>query len=165
MPRTFSLALTLAATATAAHAQTTPLTNKWDGAIRIVKQTPDCTNQFASQDNNRAFYHLNLDPDYGFRTITRFGNGEAELIELFPSNPPAGNLGYYYTNKIARGYIDDSSSGSYSFNQTPATITATTGFIDLSGTMTNYGGMTGCTITLQGTFVRVEPEEPPPPPY
>src|SRR5262245_24777917 len=87
MSRTFSIALALTATASAAQAQGTPLTNKWDGAIRIVRQTAACTQQYASQDTNRAFYHLNLDNNNGFWTISRFGNDEAELIELFPNGP------------------------------------------------------------------------------
>jgi hypothetical protein len=176
MARTLPIVLAFVVPASVAHAQTI-FTNKWDGAIRIVKQTSDCTKQFVSADNNRAFYHLRLDQSYPFSSLTRFAEGETELIlgwnvgtdarrsaAKVHSRQFAGS-GQYQSYKIAHGFISGTYYGTYTFTQNPTVVTAATPFIDLTGTLDNYNNTTGCTITLRGTFVRVGPEDEAPPPY
>jgi hypothetical protein len=172
MPRTVFLSLALAATASVAHAQNIAGTHKWDGAMRFVNQSAACNAQFASPDNNRAFFHLLADGNSSFSSITRFGNGQTELI-LPAANAQFNGTGEYWSFKIAYGFFSfplfgngPDEPGTYNLTQTPAVVTPATNYISLSGTLQNYY-YPGCTLTVQGYFVRVEMDEvpPPPPPY
>jgi hypothetical protein len=141
---------------------------RWDGSMHVTGQTEDCGGLFFSPNNDRASFYPKLDSNYPSSSFTRMRDGEAELIQKDSSYGQFNGTGNYISFTIAGGgftkfpsdYDEYESSGqTYSFTQTPATVTADTVFVTLTGTLDNYRGVEGCSVTLTGTFVRVDPPQ------
>ena len=173
MTRIIPLAVALAAStalisvSSLALAQQTLYRWKWEGAMRIIQESPDCDGRFVSDDNIRAIYQPDLADDVDDRqsSLTIFRKTGTEMIQNYNSGQFSGT-GVYIRFTIADGHANDDDWGTFTFVQTPASVTASTQFVTLVGNLTNYAGITDCTVRLRGTFVAVDSEEPsPPPPY
>jgi hypothetical protein len=156
MSRTLLLAATaLAIASSAVHADHDRF--KWDGAMQI-DQTEQCGG-FHS-DNLRSRYHPGLqpgDPNSSF-TLFQDNNSFVQLIINSSGNVQFNGTGQYSQIEIGEGQVFDPPSGTYDLTQTPANILATTDFVSLVGSLDNYHGIVGCTLTLRAAYVRVDPE-------
>jgi hypothetical protein len=162
MSRTLLLAAALtASTASAAVADDVVYRWKWDGAMQIVSESAECEGKFVSGDNARARFYPQLDSRLERSSFTRFAPFETELVKRTNDGPFQGT-GQYYALKTKGGRVQVY-YGTYNFTQTPAVISATTDFVTLVGTLEDYSDISGCTVTLRGTFVRVDADEEPPP--
>ena len=135
---------------------------KWDGAMSVESETAQCGGQFVTQDGVQARLHPKLDADQPFSSFTRFdGTGETVMVQK-ESDGQFNGTGDYELYRIFGGQFSEtnySSNQTYNLTQAPATITSATVFVTLSGTLSNYAGITGCTITVRGTFARVDAED------
>ncbi len=168
MTRTLLIAAALTVLASSTQAVQILDRFRWDGSMRVTNQSEDCGGLFFSPDNDRASFYPKLDNDYPSSSFTRMRNGEAELIQKDSNTGQFNGTGHYISFTIAGGgftkapsdYDEYESSGqTYNFTQTPATVAADTVFVTLTGTLDNYRDIEGCTITLTGTFVRVDPPQ------
>ena len=162
MPRALSALAILALSGTASYSHDNDRV-RWDGAIRIVSATQQCSQVFFP-GNQPATLHLRFDNDDPESAFTRFGKGETEMIRTDNSGQFNGT-GHYDIDRISGGIIFQShqSQGAvawqmYSFVQSPAVATPTTPFVSLIGRLDNYNDIIGCTLQIRGSFVRVDPE-------
>lgn len=140
---------------------------KWEGAMRVVSQTAPCGSQFDDTTNQRVRYHPKLGVGYPGSSFTRYGSFETELITLIeedagmPRNggyPQFHGTGAYEKIGIAGGEVVNQPMGTFNFTQTPPQVMTDTVFVTLNGTLHNYAGISGCSLTLRGSLVRVDPE-------
>ncbi len=162
MQRTLLLAAVLSATVSVAQADHDRV--KWDGAMRVTAETAACGGQYSSPGNERARFHPQFESETPQSSFTRFGGGGAEIIENFDDGQFNGT-GAYSIRWIRDGQFFKSLPGEgspqyYEFVQSPAVISETTVFVSLNGRLFNYIEL-GCTLTLRGTFVRVDAETGP----
>jgi hypothetical protein len=60
-----------------------------------------------------------------------------------------------YSGLFISGRAEDAAnSGTYSLAVTPATVTSSTNFITLTGSITNFAGRDGCNVTIRGAASR-----------
>jgi hypothetical protein len=138
---------------------------KWDGAITVEAETAQCGGQFATSSGVQARFHPKTDPDEPYSSFTRF-NGAVETV--FVQKDGAGQFngtGFYEIYSISAGQFTGGSSNSKSYNltQTPPNITTSPNppplYVTLSGALNNYADILGCTITIRGSFTRVDAED------
>lgn len=143
----------------------------WDGAMRVTSETAACGGAFLSDRNDHARFHPTLTQQeftLQFSSFTRFMPTGTELVWVQGGdNYQFNGEGEYVSWLIAAGQIVfPNFFESSNFTQDPAEVTANTPFVTLVGTLSNYRGIYGCTITLRGIFTRVSPEDVVlPPPY
>lgn len=164
MTRTLLIAASLTILASSTQADQILDRFRWDGSMHVTGQSEDCGGLFFSSDNERASFYPKLDEDYPSSSFTRMRDGVAELIQKDSNSGQFDGTGYYISYTIAGGGFtrvpdpnDEGSDQTYSFTQTPATVAADTVFVTLTGTLDNYRGIYGCSVTLTGTFVRADP--------
>jgi hypothetical protein len=134
---------------------------KWDGAMTVESETAQCNGQFATASGVQARFHPNTAAGEPPSSFTRF-NGAVETI--FVQKDGAGQFngtGFYELYSISAGQFTggNANNKSYNLTQTPAAITSSTTFVTLSGTLNNYADILGCTITIRGSFARVDAED------
>ena len=160
MPRALSALAILALSGTTSYGHDNGRV-RWDGAMRIVSATQQCGQVF-SPDNERTTLYLRFDNDDPESAFTRFGNGQTELIRK-DGDGQFNGTGVYDIDRIGGGRIFQSHGGAYleqtyNFVQLPAVISPTTPFVSLAGRLDNYNYISGCTLQVRGSFVRVDPE-------
>ena len=133
---------------------------KWDGALRVESETAQCNGQFITEGSVRARLHPKTDADEPPSSFTRFGTGETVFVQKDGSGQFNGT-GSYEIYSIAAGQFSggNANNKTYNLTQAPAAITSSTVFVTLSGTLNNYADINGCTITIRGSFARVDAED------
>ena len=145
---------------------------KWDGTVRIVAETEACSSagSFLPSSNEQARYHPRLGEGDPPSSFTRLMNGvQAEMIQVdgySEGNQQFHGTGNYIIYKIGGGFFFkapdygeyEGSWLTFNFDQTPAVVTSNTLFVSFVGTLDNYQEIEGCTVTMRGSFSRVDPE-------
>jgi hypothetical protein len=140
----------------------------WDGVMRVTSETAECGGAFASERNDHARFHPRLGEGEPPSSFTRFLPTGTELVWVYNGdNDQLNGVGEYVSFMIAGGRSEEGEDAEASnFTQNPPLVTADTPLVTLAGTLDNYRGIEGCTITLQGHFTRVGDETVVlPPPY
>ncbi len=63
----------------------------------------------------------------------------------------SGNYTAYGINSRAKGF---SYKGTYSLTVSPASVTAATAIVNITGTLKNYFNTAGCNVTFKGVYVK-----------
>ncbi|HET7681853.1 MAG TPA: hypothetical protein VFK79_17160 [Xanthobacteraceae bacterium] len=165
MPRNVLATTLLLVGVSAAQADDNRLT--FEGAMKVTNESLQCNGLFSASHNERVRYYPQFEPYTPNSALVRFGKGETELIQRFGNGQFGGQGVYYEQFRISGGEFSqfpeiEGPAQTFDFTQTPGTVAPTTVFVTLQGTFMNYAGIQDCTVTVRGTFVRVDGEIPPP---
>ena len=128
----------------------------WDGAMVVEAATEQC-NAFPDVIGSyRAVYRPHLqasDPKAAVMTQTDDLSHIMLLQATTASNSLHGSGPYCGTHfDSAKGESTDWCGGTYQFAVTPTTVAAGTQQVTLSGRITKFANIEGCTIRVRGAF-------------
>jgi hypothetical protein len=131
----------------------------WDGTMQIIGQSSQCDAAGDFTGSIPAYYRAKLkatDPRAGIMT----GNGDKQLqLQEAGTNHTMSGTGTY------KGTFMDGASGVISwsggtYNLTfAAPVTATARYVKVTGTVTNFAGVTGCQLTIRAGFIQRLPAD------
>lgn len=152
-----TLLLAAAALAIGSSAASAANSVMWDGVMQFVSQTAQCGTQFFNKsDTARSRYRPRLvsgDPRSAFTHY--LGHDHSMLITNASPTAQFSGSGNYSNRGIDNfAQFSPTQTGAYTFTQSPATITASTDFVTLSGHIDNYANIAGCSLTFRGIYVR-----------
>lgn len=155
-----AMAVAAVASAGAAQAANNPLI-VWQGAITITNLTAACSSIGQGVGTLlTSVYRPRLESDEPVSGLTILSDRTAQVFfNASTSNNDqmigrGGYLGHIIGSRATA--IPNSSQGSftgnYNFKVRPVTITADTTSITITGTLTNYFNVTGCTLSFAGAY-------------
>lgn len=142
----FALSLFLSSAALAQTAE-----QRYQGTFYILSTTSQCSGEIARLNRDFLFV-FRTDPDK--QLIGLFGTPLGVSIRTSTTGRFAAS-GSYAATKIGSGANVSTYTGAYSsFVISPATFAASTLSVLVRGTLTNFDGIAGCTITFRGGGAR-----------
>jgi hypothetical protein len=129
----------------------------WQGGVTATQQTTACFNIFPPGFMGTGIFRPRLDPAEPASALSIIFQRSA-VISVRTAGPASDKMhgqGSYrgtYINIGAR--VKEGFTGTFNFVLNPASPIATTQFVTMSGTITNFFGQTGCTVTIRGSFAR-----------
>jgi hypothetical protein len=153
MLRTALLATAISIAPVAAHAL--DATNTWRGSVIVTNATTQCNTNaaFAKGSTRLAVFRPKMAAAHpNSALVITLPNGA-----LFGSANSATSINGPYTGILLSGIATAAvnyTGGAYNFTISPAAPTASTPQISISGTVTKAGNITGCTLTIKGSFFK-----------
>jgi len=131
----------------------------WQGSATFTKLAPaaSCANAgFSAGDLAHSVYRAHLNSGEPNAGISFIGSRGATIYFDASSIPDLGGNGNYNAFLIGGRATTTSGgapyTGTYKLKVTPATITATTKQVTVTGTITNFFNSTGCTATFEASY-------------
>jgi hypothetical protein len=138
----------------------------WDGTIVVTSATQQCTPKFdcIACGSIRAMYRPHLKASDPKAAVLLYGDHDGEVIVIRATTDTRqmqGNGDYCGIAFIpSAGESQTWFGGTSTFNVTPANVTAATNIVRITGTVTKFGNIPGCTVTFRAAFMRQPPEQP-----
>lgn len=129
----------------------------WQGGITTVAATlPACTGVASVGDLNTAIFRPRLDPIEPASAISILTTRSAAIYarSAGAASDKMNGSGTYAGMLINERAGTRSFVGAFNFSLSPTNPVATSPFILVQGTISNYDGTAGCTVTIRGSFSR-----------
>jgi hypothetical protein len=135
----------------------------WDGTVVTTTSTAQCAALGDLTGSTRALFrpHLKIsDPKAG--VILTFDEGGAMVIRATTNTRQMQGTNAPYCGIFFDPSMGESRTwfgGTYTFTVTPATVTASTNEVRVTGTVTKFADIVGCTVTFRAAFLRRIPNQ------
>lgn len=130
----------------------------WDGTIAFTALTPQCAPIGIDTDTTDALYrpHLTAGDPNAAVIVHDSNQGHLVQVQAATTTPQMNGTGLSYDGSfyVPSTGLTQTWTGTYSFTVTPATVTAATTFVKITGTIENFANIAGCTLTIKGGFLR-----------
>jgi hypothetical protein len=128
----------------------------WDGSIQILTQTAACDGAgFSIVGNIPGYFRPHLkaaDP----KAAIMAGDGDKQvMLEDDGNNPDLSGFGYYNGTFLnaKSNIVKWSGTGTYDFTLVDP-FSATSTYVKLTGSITDFAGIPGCNLTLRAGFIQ-----------
>jgi hypothetical protein len=145
----------LTGTTLVAQAANSPLM-VWQGSITVTSATAQCsTAGIGEGDLLTSVYRPRLQPDEPNSALTVITGRSAQVFFRSTGNDQMRGKGNFSAFAIgSRGTLTSGFDGAYNFTVKPpaGAVTETTKAINISGSLTNYFNVAGCTVKFVGAY-------------
>ena len=128
----------------------------WDGSLVVEAATEQCDAYSDVIGSYRAVYrpHLQASDPKAAIMVQTADLSHILLLQATTANNSLNGSGPYCGTDFdsAKGESTDWCGGTYQFTVTPTTVAAGTQEVTLSGRVTKFANIAGCTIRVRGAF-------------
>lgn len=156
MRRISILAGVVGATAMCGAAQADP--TMFDGTMIITAVTAPCA-AISIQPSGAMLSLLRphfkaSDPKAAFIILDQTEGGYFQIEATTTTTQMQGSAPYAGSAFIPENGLTRTWIGTYDFTVSPSTVTATTDFVEITGTIAKFGNAAGCTLTIDAVYLR-----------